>query len=43
MKWDSIFGESEKDLAPIFSSSMVSITMGCLWVMGIILVLYLAL
>ena len=39
MKWDSIFGESEKDLAPIFSSSMVSITMGCLWVMGLILVL----
>lgn len=37
MKWDSIFGESEKDLAPIFSSNMVSITMGCLWVMGIIL------
>ena len=39
MKMDSIFGESERDLAPIFSSSMVSITMGCLWVLGIILVL----
>jgi hypothetical protein len=39
MKWESIFGESERDLAPIFSPGMVSITMGCLWVMGIILVL----
>ncbi len=39
MKTDSIFGDSERDLAPIFSSSMVSITMGCLWVLGIILVL----
>jgi hypothetical protein len=39
MKLDSIFGDSERDLAPIFSSNMVSITMGCLWVMGIILVL----
>jgi hypothetical protein len=39
MKLDSIFGESLRDLAPIFSSGMVSITMGCLWVMGIILVL----
>ena len=39
MKLDSIFGDSERDLAPIFSSSMVSITMGCLWVLGIILVL----
>jgi hypothetical protein len=39
MKWESIFGESERDLAPIFSSGMVSITVGCLWVMGIILVL----
>jgi hypothetical protein len=39
MKWESIFGESERDLAPIFSSSMVSIIMGSLWVMGIILLL----
>jgi len=39
MKWDNIFGESEKDLSPIFSSNMVSITMGALWLMGIILVL----
>ncbi len=39
MKTDSIFGDSERDLAPIFSSRMVSITMGCLWVLGIILVL----
>lgn len=39
MKLDSIFGDSEKDLSPIFSSNMVSITMGCLWVLGIILVL----
>ena len=39
MKWVSIWGESERDLAPIFSSSMVSMTMGCLWVMGLILAL----
>jgi hypothetical protein len=39
MKFDSIFGDSERDLTPIFSSEMVSITMGSLWVMGIILVL----
>ncbi len=39
MKWDSLFGESERDLAPIFSSAMVSTTMGCLWVMGLILLL----
>jgi hypothetical protein len=39
MKLGSIFGDSEKDLAPIFSSHMVSITMGCLWVLGIILAL----
>lgn len=39
MKTDSIFGDSERDLAPIFSPSMISITMGCLWVLGIILVL----
>jgi hypothetical protein len=39
MNTDSIFSDNEKDLAPIFSPRMVSITMGCLWVLGIILVL----
>ena len=39
MKLDYIFGDNERDLSPIFSSNMASITMGCLWVMGIILVL----
>jgi hypothetical protein len=39
MKMDLIFGDSERDLAPIFSSTMVSITMGCLWLMGTIIVL----
>ncbi len=39
MKWNFIFGETEKDLSPIFSSNMVSITMGSLWLMGIILIL----
>lgn len=39
MKTDSIWSDSERDLAPIFSPRMVSITTGCLWVLGIILVL----
>ncbi len=39
MKFDFIFNDSEKDLAPFFSSSMISITMGYLWVLGFILVL----
>lgn len=39
MKFNSIFGDSEKDLAPIFSTGMVSITIGSLWIMGLILVL----
>ncbi|OGP49737.1 MAG: hypothetical protein A2Y79_05480 [Deltaproteobacteria bacterium RBG_13_43_22] len=39
MKLDNIFSDSEKDLAPIFSSNMVLITIVNLWVLGIILVL----
>jgi hypothetical protein len=39
MKLDFILNDSEKDLAPFFSSAMISITMGYLWVLGIILVL----
>jgi hypothetical protein len=39
MKFNCIFGDSERDLAPIFSTGMVSITVGSLWVMGLILVL----
>ncbi|MEW6187897.1 MAG: hypothetical protein AB1585_19385 [Thermodesulfobacteriota bacterium] len=39
MKLDYILGESEKDLAPIFSSPMSSITLSSLWIMGILLFL----
>jgi hypothetical protein len=39
MKFNYIFKDSEKDLAPFFSSNMSSITIGCLWILGIILIL----
>jgi hypothetical protein len=39
MKWNDILGDSEKDLSPVFSPTMLSNTMGVLWVLGILLFL----
>jgi hypothetical protein len=37
MRWDDLLRDSSKNLAPIFSANMSSITLGCLWLMGVVL------